>query len=138
MLLFHILLFYSQAEVCITATLGFCLKGVLMTVKKISYFRSNPSTKETITILDCGYHETLHGHYSLYQAKELISCVNRPIICKKMTVSFSFLMFPSAISLIPRIHGSTIGLGSMEGMLWKLCSYVTLLTRFPSFIMNRQ
>ena len=31
---------------------------------------------------------------SLYQAKELISCVNRPIICKKMTVSFSFLMFP--------------------------------------------
>ena len=35
-----------------------------MTVKKISYFRSNPSTKETITILDCGYHETLHGHYS--------------------------------------------------------------------------
>ena len=51
-------------EVCITATLEFCLKGSLMTVKKISYFRSNPSTKETITILDCGYHETLHGHYS--------------------------------------------------------------------------
>ena len=64
LLLFHILLFYDPMEVCITATLEFCLKGTLMTVKKISYFRSNPSTKETITILDCGYHETLHGHYS--------------------------------------------------------------------------
>lgn len=35
-----------------------------MEVKKISYFRSNPSTNETIKILDCGYHETLQGHYS--------------------------------------------------------------------------
>lgn len=35
-----------------------------MEVKNISYFRPNPSTKETIKILDCGYHETLQGHYS--------------------------------------------------------------------------
>ena len=31
LLLFHILLFYDPIEVCITATLEFCLKGVLMT-----------------------------------------------------------------------------------------------------------
>ena len=146
LLLFHILLFYSQAEVCITATLGFCLKGVLMTVKKISYFRSNPSTKETITILDCGYHETLHGHYSAQKVVDHF--VLHIIVSGKGTYQLreqtyhlqknDCFMFPSAISLIPRIHGSTIGLGSMEGMLWKLCSYVTLLTRFPSFIMNRQ
>ena len=85
--------------------------------------------KRQLTILSC---------ISLYQAKELISCVNRPIICKKMTVSFSFLMFPSAISLIPRIHGSTIGLVLMERMLWKSCSCVILLTSFLSFIMIRQ
>lgn len=35
-----------------------------MEVKKISYFRPNQSTSETIKILDCGYHETLQGHYS--------------------------------------------------------------------------
>ena len=35
-----------------------------MEVKNISYFRPNPSTNETIKILDCGYHETLQGHYS--------------------------------------------------------------------------
>lgn len=137
-------------EVCITTTLEFCLKGILMTVKKISYFRSNPSTKETITILDCGYHETLHGHYSTQKAvdhfvlhiivsgKGTYQLREQTYHLQKMTVSFSFLMFPSAISLIPRIHGSTIGLVLMERMLWKLCSCVILLTSFLSFIMIRQ
>ena len=60
---------------------------------------------------------------SLYQAKELISCVNRPIICKNDCFVL-FLMFPSAINLIPRIHGSTIGLVLMERMLeiMQLCN----------------
>lgn len=35
-----------------------------METKNISYFRQNSSTNETIRILDCGYHETLQGHYS--------------------------------------------------------------------------
>lgn len=32
-----------------------------MGIKNISYFRQNPSTNETIRILDCGYHETKQG-----------------------------------------------------------------------------
>lgn len=35
-----------------------------MDIKNISYFSPNPSTSETIKILDCGYHETLHGRSS--------------------------------------------------------------------------
>lgn len=35
-----------------------------MYTKNISYFTQNPSTSETIKILDCGYHETLHGRSS--------------------------------------------------------------------------
>lgn len=35
-----------------------------MEIKNISYFRQDLSTNETIKILDCGYHETVQGHYS--------------------------------------------------------------------------
>lgn len=35
-----------------------------MYTKTISYFAKNPATSETIKILDCGYHETLHGRSS--------------------------------------------------------------------------
>ena len=35
-----------------------------MDIKNISYFNQNPVTNETIKILDCGYHETLHGRSS--------------------------------------------------------------------------
>lgn len=137
-------------EVCITATLEFCLKGILMTVKKISYFRSNPSTKETITILDCGYHETLHGHYSTQKVVDHF--VLHIIVSGKGTYQLReqtyhlqkndcFVLFPHVpicYQSDPRIHGSTIGLVLMERMLWKSCSCVILLTSFLSFIMIRQ
>lgn len=35
-----------------------------MEIKNISYFRQDISTNESIRILDCGYHETIQGHYS--------------------------------------------------------------------------
>lgn len=35
-----------------------------MGIKNISYFRKIGSTNETVQILDCGYHETIQGHYS--------------------------------------------------------------------------
>lgn len=50
-----------------------------MEVKKISYFRPNPSTSETIRILDCGYHETLQGHYSAQKVVDhfVLHCIVR-------------------------------------------------------------
>ena len=50
-----------------------------MEVKKISYFRQNPSTSETIKILDCGYHETLQGHYSAQKVVDhfVLHCIIR-------------------------------------------------------------
>lgn len=35
-----------------------------MEIKNISYFRQDISTNESIRISDCGYHETIQGHYS--------------------------------------------------------------------------
>lgn len=39
-------------------------EGICMETKDIRYFRQDLSTSEAIKILDCGYHETIQGHYS--------------------------------------------------------------------------
>ena len=51
----------------------------IMEVKKISYFRPNSSTNETIKILDCGYHETLQGLYSSQKVVDhfVLHCIVR-------------------------------------------------------------